>query len=70
MNFMYNYVELNSFIYLEHIIFCLKYVYITKKILFLLLKEGCIFICREKPNGFQYSLVTIHYFFSLSSTQQ
>ena len=32
---------------------------------FLLLKQACIILCWVKPNGFQYSFLTIHSFYSI-----
>ena len=38
------------------------YIYSNKCYEFILLKETCIILYMEKPNGYQYSLVTIHSF--------
>ena len=63
MHLMYKYVEFISDIYLGYIIFCLYLIYNIKIInVFLLLKKTCIFIYWGKPNGFQYSFVTIYSF--------
>ena len=63
-NFMYKYVEFNTDICLGYFIFCLKRLYISKHNFMIFTSEWNLFFSLlGKPNGFQYSLVTISYYY-------
>ena len=67
MKFMYKYVDLNSDIILEYIILCLYHIYNFKHMLWIFTSEGqFVLFLLWKPNCFQYSFVTINYFYFIT----
>ena len=59
---MFNYVEMNTDIYLGYIIICFWHLYITKHNLYIFTsKRSMHFICKGNHNIFQYYFVAIRY---------